>query len=97
MALGSTQPQLATYYDPVPLSRNLGTLTSWKHLGPSGPVITFNFLCHLYEESYRKRGEVFYLKTPSFSKCVRGRWKEHACGADLNDNEGNKLNTRERN
>ena len=28
----------ATYHHPVPLSRNLGTLTSWNHLGSSGPV-----------------------------------------------------------
>jgi hypothetical protein len=27
-----------TYQHPVPLSRNLGTLTSWNPLGPSGPV-----------------------------------------------------------
>ena len=30
--------RLATYHHPVPLSRNLGTLTSWSPLGPSGPV-----------------------------------------------------------
>ena len=29
---------LTTYHHPVPLSRNLGTLTSWNPLGPSGSV-----------------------------------------------------------
>ena len=28
-----------TYHHPVPLSRNLGTLTSWNHLGHSRPVM----------------------------------------------------------
>ena len=30
--------RLTTYHHPVPLSRNLGTLTSWNLLGPSRPV-----------------------------------------------------------
>ena len=30
--------RLTTYHNPAPLSRNLGTLTSWNPLGPSGPV-----------------------------------------------------------
>jgi len=30
--------KLTTYHHPVPLSRNLGTLTSWNPLAPSGPV-----------------------------------------------------------
>ena len=30
--------RLTTYHHSVPLSRNLGTLTSWNPLGPSGPV-----------------------------------------------------------
>jgi len=30
--------RLTTYHHPVPLSRNLGTLTSWNPLGHSGPV-----------------------------------------------------------
>ena len=30
---------LTTYHHPVPLSRYLGTLTSWNPLGPSGPVM----------------------------------------------------------
>jgi len=30
--------RLTTYHHPVPLSRNLGTLTSWKLLGLSGSV-----------------------------------------------------------
>jgi len=75
MSLGSTQPQLTTYYHPAPLSRNLGTLAAWKPLGPSGPVmgllyLAVTFLDHLYEESYRKREEVLYLTMPLFSKIV---------------------------
>jgi len=31
----------------VPLSRNLGTLTSWKPLGPSGPVTELLYLYYL--------------------------------------------------
>jgi len=36
--------RLTTYHHPVPLSRNLGTLTSWNLLGPSGPVTGLNYL-----------------------------------------------------
>ena len=53
MALGSTQPltetiswrkggrcvRLTTYHHPMPLSRNMGALTSWNPLGHSRPVI----------------------------------------------------------
>ena len=59
MALGLTQTltemstrsifwcvRLTTYHHPVPLSRNLGILTSWNPLGHSSPVmgLIFNFL-----------------------------------------------------
>ena len=30
--------RLTTYHHSVPMSRNLRALTSWKPLGPSGPV-----------------------------------------------------------
>ena len=59
MALGSTQPlcvpgvfpggkgsrcvRLTTYHHPVPLSRNLETLTSWNPLGHSRPVMWLLF------------------------------------------------------
>ena len=33
-----------TYHHPVPLSRNLGTFTSWNPLGHSGPVMGLNYL-----------------------------------------------------
>ena len=36
--------RLATYHHSVPLSRNLGTLTSWNPLGPSGPVTGLLYL-----------------------------------------------------
>ena len=35
---------LTTYHHPVPLSRNLGTLTSWKPLGLSRPVMRLIYL-----------------------------------------------------
>jgi len=38
--------RLTTYHHPVPLSRNLGTLTSWNPLGPSGPVTGLLYLYH---------------------------------------------------
>jgi len=38
---------LTTYHHPVPLLRNLGTLTSWNTLGPSGPVTGLLYL-YLY-------------------------------------------------
>jgi len=39
--------RLTTYHHPVPLSRNLGTLTSWNPLDPSGPVTGLLYL-YLY-------------------------------------------------
>jgi len=35
--------RLTTYHHPVPLSRNLGTLTSWNPLGHSRPVTRLRF------------------------------------------------------
>ena len=39
--------RLTTYHHPAPLSRDLGTLTSWNPLGHSGPVTgdCFTFTC----------------------------------------------------
>ena len=41
--------RLTTYHRPVPLLWNLGTLTSWNPLGPSGPVtgLLYLYLLHL--------------------------------------------------
>jgi len=39
--------RLTTYYHPVPLSRNQGTLTSWNPLGLSRPVMGLPYL-YLY-------------------------------------------------
>jgi len=41
--------RLTTYHHPVPLSRNLGNLTSWNPLGPSGPVTGLLYLFTLLE------------------------------------------------
>ena len=35
---GGQGVRMTTYHHPVPLSRNLGTLTSWNSLGHSGPL-----------------------------------------------------------
>ena len=37
--------RLTTYHHPVPLSRNLGTLTSWNPLGTSGNVTGMIYFC----------------------------------------------------
>ena len=39
--------RLTTYHYPVPLSRNLGTLTSWNHLGLSRPVMGLLYLLRI--------------------------------------------------
>ena len=39
MGKGGRCVRLTTYHHPVPLSRNLGTLTSWNPLGLSRPVM----------------------------------------------------------
>ena len=47
--------RLTTYHHPVPLSRNLGTLTSWNPLGPSGPVTGLLYLylyIYIYAHTY---------------------------------------------
>ena len=36
--------RLTTYHHPVPLSRNMGILTSWNPLRPSGPVTGLLYL-----------------------------------------------------
>jgi len=40
--------RLTTYHHPVPLSRNLGTLTSWNPLGLSRPVMGLLYLHHSF-------------------------------------------------
>ena len=41
--------RLTTYHHPVPLSRNLGTLTSWSPLGLSRPVMGLLYLYLFYK------------------------------------------------
>jgi len=43
--------RLTNYHHPVPLSRNLGTLTTWNPLGLSRPVMGFLYL-YLYLSDY---------------------------------------------
>ena len=40
--------RLKTYHHSVPLSRNLGTLTSWNPLGHSRPVTGLLYLLHFF-------------------------------------------------
>ena len=47
--------RLTTYHHHVPLSRNLGTSTSWNPLGPSGPVTG---LIYLYVLLYVASGHI---------------------------------------
>ena len=54
--------RLTTYHHPVPLSRNLGALTSWNPLGVSRPVIGL-----LYLLIYQVICVCRYLKPPSIN------------------------------
>ena len=37
---------LTTYHNPVPLSQNLGELTTWNPLGMSRPVMGLLYISH---------------------------------------------------
>ena len=39
---------MPTYHHPVQLSRNMGTLTTWNPLGPSGTALPFYILSYTY-------------------------------------------------
>ena len=56
--------RLTTYHHPVPLSRNLGTLTSWNPLGPPGPVTGLIYL-YLLPSAARISTDVPRLDSPS--------------------------------
>ena len=43
--------RLTACHHPVPLARNVGTLTSWNPLGPSGPVTGLFYLYFLQVNS----------------------------------------------
>ena len=51
---GGRCARLTTYHHPVPLSRNLGTLTSWNPLGHSGSVMGLRYL------SLWRHGQCFF-------------------------------------
>ena len=52
--------RLTTYHHPVPLSRNLGALTSWNPLGLSRPVmgLFYLYLLHIPVRSWVNRRDV---------------------------------------
>jgi len=58
---GGRWVRLTTHHHPVPLSRNLGTLTSWKPLGPSGPITGLLYLYML-----KKLHKILNLDDPVF-------------------------------
>ena len=49
--------RLTTYHHPVPLSRNLGTLTSWNPLGSSGPLAELFLLLRVLTYIYGRRND----------------------------------------
>ena len=49
--------RLTTYHHPVPLSRNLGPLTSWKPLRPSGSVTGLLYLLTHTQPIYKKTSQ----------------------------------------
>ena len=59
-----------TYHRPVPLSRNLGTLTSWNALGLPRPVMGLLYLFRVTELSY---------SIPVSDKNVLGRVNTYLC------------------
>jgi len=76
---------LTTYHHPVPLSRNLGALTSWNPLGLIRPVMGLIYLlhCHINWNEYADPQEtsscVLYVENKSrnlmfrlASKTLRG-------------------------
>jgi len=58
--------RLTTYHHPVPLSQNLGTLTSWNPLGLSKPVMGLPYL-YLYFSSLR--GSVLHARRHTIRLC----------------------------
>ena len=53
-AKGGRRVRLTTYQHPVPLSRDLGNLTSWNTLDPSVPVT--GLLYHYFSLLYKTIG-----------------------------------------
>jgi len=62
---GGRRVRLPTYHHPVPLSRNLGTLTSWNPLGLSRPVMGL-----LYVQMYYIP---HWSETVLAALCLKGR------------------------
>jgi len=63
--------RLTTYHHPMPLSRNLGTLTSCNPLGPSGPVTGLLYLEQCFSTFVRQRpGKFFFRKTRARSQQI---------------------------
>jgi hypothetical protein len=69
--------RLTTYHNPVPLSRNLGTLTSWNPVGHSRPVMR---LLYLYLYSHSRRNFLHHAaNTQLCGKTSHCKWsKQHS-------------------
>ena len=61
--------RLTTYHHPVPLSRNLGTLTSWNPLGHSRPVMGLLYLYRQFLSSFGLYS--FYFAVPRSQLSVK--------------------------
>ena len=59
--------RLTTYHHPVPLSRNLGTLTSWNPLGLSRPVMG---MLYLFNPPPQKKGHMVPEPKQSTIQCT---------------------------
>jgi len=65
--------RLKTYHHPVPLSRNLGTLTSWNPLGLSRPVMELLYLLPIFQavNAILLTGNIIYTNSKYVNKWPR--------------------------
>jgi len=67
--------RFTTYHNPVPLSRNLGNLTSRNSLGPSGPVTGRLYILH--EDQYTfliiSRSVLLRMRNVSDKICIENQ------------------------
>ena len=73
--------RLTNYQHPVPLSRNLGTLTSWNPLGLSRPVV--GLICFYLHVKYPILMNSNFLERFSKKKWISNFFKIHPIGAQL--------------
>ena len=73
--------RLTTYHHPVPLSRNLGTLTSWNPLGPSGPVMEllyfYLYLPHTKQAAFSLHDQSIVTVRENTTHLLSDHYKTH--------------------